>query len=163
MAGNGPAPTPRAVLRARGSRRGQAAGAEVTLPPALVLPPPPTLSVKASEVWRRVMPQLTGAGVLADVDVSVLEQFCTSWVHWQAAVADVEANGVTMEQVTREGFPRKVANPAVSIEIALSVELRQLGDRLGLSPSARARLKAPESAPGGGWADDEPRASTGGA
>lgn len=163
MAGNGPAPTPRAVLRARGSRRGATASGDVVLPPALVLPPPSSLSAKASAVWRRVMPQLTGAGVLSDVDTSVLEQFCTSWVHWQAAVADVEANGLTMEQVTREGMPRKVANPAVSIEIALSVELRQLGDRLGLSPSARARLKAPEVATDGGWADDVPGAATGGA
>ena len=159
MAGRGPAPTPKKLLALRGAWRGSG---PPTVDLASAVPTPPSwLSVKARAVWDEVVPQLCGAGVLAAVDWSCVAQFCATWVHWCEAVTRVDVEGVMVANDGRG--PAFVANPAVRIAAALSVELRQLGDRLGLSPSARARLKAPESAPGGGWADDEPRASTGGA
>jgi len=54
----------------------------------------------------------------------------------------LERDGLTYAETTREGHERLLPRPEVAMQMGYAAELRQLGDRLGLSPAARARLNA---------------------
>lgn len=147
MAGNGPPPTPTAVLEARGSPRAASRRGEPRMM-AAAPPRPSWLAGEAQDAWEYLVPLLVGVGVLTELDQHALATWCSTWARWRACVRLIEAEGESYVASSKHG-DRHCLRPEASLSIALAAELRQLGDRLGLNPAARTRLHAAVPTPAG--------------
>lgn len=155
MAGNGPAPTPTAILTARGSKVANSRDGEPALP--VGAPPIPHFiedMPSAREAWTFLTTHLVAAGVLAEVDQHALAMFCSTWARWRRAQDVLEFDGETYEAKTfsdkGELLSVKILpRPESAIATTLLAELRQQGDRLGMNPAARTRLRVSKPAGGG--------------
>src|SRR5262245_17317041 len=81
MGRRGPQPTPTEILRLRGSWRAKEREGEVVYSRGRPTCPA-FLSREAKAEWRRQMPQLEAAGVLATVDRAVLAAYCEAWAEF---------------------------------------------------------------------------------
>jgi P27 family predicted phage terminase small subunit len=139
----GPPPKPTAQKKLEGTyRKDRAAGGNELAPPPAVPVCPKWLKGAAKIEWDRVVPQLAEAGVLTGLDGGQLERYCDAYGNWLAARADVTKRGVTLK--TQFG-PQN--NPSVKRAFDERKEADRLAQELGLSPSARSRVKVPEKAP----------------
>ena len=137
MGRRGPKPTPSARLRLVGSRELEKRQDEPK--PELGAPSPPAwLSREAKAEWKRVTPELTRVGVLAQIDRSILVGYVESWSDFHAAVKAVRDSGTTF--ATPNGSIAK--HPNVTVMNESRVAFLRFAQELGLSPSARARLAA---------------------
>lgn len=104
---------------------------------------PGAKKVKAdvSDIWRRIVPALSAATRITDAQREVVITFCMAQARvWEAerlisrdGLLVVGANGVL------------VKNPATTVVNAYSSILRAARVELGLSPSAAARIAAPQN------------------
>lgn len=108
---------------------------------------PSWLDAEARRAWAHVVEQLGALGVVGAVDLHALALFCATWSRWRRVDKFLAKNGETYAATTREGDTRPTLRPEASLSVALLAELRQQGDRLGLNPSARARLDVAVAAP----------------
>jgi len=135
MGKRGPPPTPTASLAKRGSWRSKERAGE---PDAIQeLPPMPKLGRIAAEVWRTYEPILASMRVLSRSDGLALELLANTYEEWQLAGEKVAELGLLID--TEKGY---AANPAVAIRDRAAVRLRGMFQEFGLTPSARARVKA---------------------
>ncbi len=143
MGRRGPPPKPSAQKKLEGTYRKDRAvgGGELTPPPA-VPDCPKWLNKIARAEWDRVVPQLVELTVLTGLDGSALEGYCVAYANWVAAHLDVEKRGKKVK-----GQFGMEANPSVKDEKDWSDKRRVLAAELGLSPSARSRVKVPERSP----------------
>lgn len=133
MGRRGPAPEPTAlrVLHGNPSRR--------PLPldspqPRHVMPRrPEMLTGEARAEWDRQAPRLFALGVLTEVDGTVLTMYCQNYKRWLQAEADVERSLTATGRLSR-------LRTVTAHRYAQAVQ--QLGDKLGLNPSARTRIFA---------------------
>ncbi len=154
MGARGPAPTPKAILRLRGSPGG--AEPENAVHPQMGRPTPPTwLHVEARAVWDVLIEQLESMGVLALCDSWILVRYCVTYAQWVRAVRwiDEKANPVTGPVWVKTDDAGKMIGiyeyPQVFQAGRLGQQLAQMEASLGLSPAARTRLRA-EVEMGGG-------------
>lgn len=158
MGARGPAPTPTAILQARGSRLAASRAGEVQYP-AGAPKCPAWLPAAAKREWRRVVPLLLNAGVLTEADLATLAAYCGAVAELEAATRLVEAEGRTI----RVGGFRAGENgegpivggqvqphPAIAQMRSAWAAIKQFSALFGFSPSDRARVK------GGG--KEEPKA-----
>lgn len=82
MGRRGPAPTPTALLKARGSWRGQIRDGEPT-PDATIPDPPPWLRKDASRHWGVLVKLLFGIGVMADCHSIALAAVCNALARYE--------------------------------------------------------------------------------
>ena len=142
MAGErGPLPNP--VARRRNKR--PETGREILVGrPTL----PRTLTGEAAAEWRRVVPQLEQAGLIAKVDRAVLIRYCTLWADYVEIDANLQTTGKLIKG-RRDGVVR---NPLWIMRNDALDRLSEMGRQLGLSPVARIRIgvehKSPEAAAG---------------
>lgn len=148
MGGKGRTPKPTALLTLIGSSRASRRKAEPRML-AGAPPRPEWLTGEAVVAWDYVVPLLLGAGVLTPLDGLTLATWCTTWSRWRACLAVLERDGETYTATTAHGTTRQVQRPEAGLSIALAAELRQLGDRLGLTPAARTRLHSTVPMPTG--------------
>lgn len=94
--------------------------------------------IAASE-WNRVADIFTSIGGIEDIDQTALAAYCQTYAHWRAAVADINAHGLTLDS----GKP----NPSARQADALLKSLRGLLNELGFTPAARGRLEPAPDAP----------------
>ena len=135
MGARGPAPTPTAILAARGSWRAAARKGEPK--PKIGTPVCPRwLSDEARKIWRRLVPLLVPSGVLTVVDGGALARYCDTWVRWHKATEALDKDGDVL--VRRDGSME--ASPYVAIYRNLSDMLSRHESQFGLTPAARARL-----------------------
>lgn len=100
----------------------------------------------ASTEWDRlaavVPPKLYTA-----MDEAVLTQYCLAWSAMTAAQLEISARGIIIENpIVHRGEivgTEVKANPAVAAWARANEILFKTGDRLGLSPSTRARINFP--------------------
>ena len=145
MGARGPAPTPTAILAARGSWRAAARKGE---PKPKVGTPvcPRWLSDEARKIWRRLVPLLVPSGVLTVVDGGALARYCDTWVRWHKAAAALDKYGDVLVRRDESGAIRSVeALPYVAIYRNLSDMLSRYESQFGLTPAARARLAVEKS------------------
>jgi P27 family predicted phage terminase small subunit len=131
----GPAPTPTAILEARGSPRAKLRLGEPRLPverPSC----PAWLKGEARAEWNRQAKALESAGILARCDRALLVAYCEAWGEFLQARQELEANGYTF--TTDKGYVGP--SPWVAIRNRAVERLVKLADRFGFSPAARARL-----------------------
>lgn len=138
MGKRGPAPKPSAVKKLEGTfRPDRAARNEVIAPPGSP-PRPKNLPPIAAAKWDELVALLLDRGTLSLEDGVALEQFCRFWAQWLSFQALAEA-----KPVVKTPFGPKI-NPANEAAIKLEQRLTALGDRLGLTASARSKVSAPE-------------------
>lgn len=102
---------------------------------------PRHLSDRARTEWRRIATPLYRMGVLSVTDRAALAAYCQAWARWVEAEENL-AKGPPLVR-TPSGYVQQspwltVANKQLEVMARFMAEL-------GLSPSARARLRLPES------------------
>jgi P27 family predicted phage terminase small subunit len=143
MGRRGPPPKPAKLKKLEGTyRKDRDAGGQALEPPPGVPVRPKWLDKEASAEWDRVVPQLVELKVLTGLDGAALERYCVAHSNWVRAQRDVQKNG----PVVKTPFgPQK--NPNVKLAQDERAAARLLAGELGLSPSARSRVKVPERPP----------------
>lgn len=108
------------------------------VPPALIadISCPNELQGAARDEWTRVAPLLRDMRILADVDRSVLAQYCLCWQRVKTAEAYVLAEGAV--RITRKRKPAR--SPWYVILQEEERQLRQWASELGISASSRSRM-----------------------
>lgn len=145
MGRRGPVPMPDNVRRIRGTKplRDAETGEKVkrlVLPP--VAPKPPEgLSRKASAEWRRIVPELERAGVLAEIDRGALTAYVTAWAHMQEAEEILKREGLIRE--TKDGLSR---HPAWIVYREANRTMLAAARELYLTPTSRLRIPVPRGA-----------------
>lgn len=122
----------------------------------LVLPPkapaaPSGLGKLAAAEWRRVVPRLEAAGVLAEVDRGVLVAYCTSWAHMMEAERLLQAEGVTH---VRDNDKTRAKHPAWQIYREANRTMLMAAAQLYLTPTSRLRIPVPQGAKADDGDDD---------
>lgn len=101
---------------------------------------PAHLEGEAAVEWDRVVrampPQL-----YTSADVSTITTYCNAWALYVRALAEVKRKGL----FAKGSMGQIVANPALAVVKAQAEVMLKAGDRLGLSPAARARLEMPDA------------------
>ncbi len=140
MGARGPKPTPTAILKGRGSWRGDINKSEPT--PVLEMPdPPPFLDMAARAEWDRLAPAVFEMGCLTAVDGVEFGMYCCLLVKWQETRAFLKTNGETYVQRDKLGAIMKIVRfPQAETLRELQADIFRTGDRFGLNPAARTRL-----------------------
>jgi P27 family predicted phage terminase small subunit len=89
---------------------------------------------------------LSQAGVLQQIDQSLLASYCTMYGHWRASEEDIQQNGlvITVTSTTRTGRTDKpVPNPAVSNSIRFHKAMMATAVKFGINPLDRPRIEIP--------------------
>ena len=138
----GPKPTPTAVLNLRGSWRGKSRKGEPQ--PEVTIPDPPAVVTgRALEEWNRMAPILQATGCLTLADVAIFTIYCQAYADWQDALEQIIATGGPIVRAPT-GFA--MPNPYLTIRNQAAKHLLSSAAELGLSPSARTRIKAEPAA-----------------
>ncbi len=141
MGARGPAPTPTAVLKLRGSWLAKDRTGEPE--PSHDRPRCPAwLDSCAKNLWRRLIPQLEAMGVLGTCDRNAVARYCLTFSKWRRAETFLMKHGDT---ATVRGELKPY--PQVKMAMALADQLLKLEREFGLTPSARARLAKPKDNP----------------
>ena len=137
MSRPGPAPTPTHLRVVRGDRKDRINTAEPK-PKGTKPRCPAWLCDEAKVVWKRTTKQLDAMGLLFDADQDIIAAYANAVVNYQRATELVDRSGVLIKG-RRDGV---VTNPAVRVQRDAATLIRMLAGELGLTPSARTRLKA---------------------
>ena len=104
--------------------------------------PPAHLSDAERAEWRRLQRILEPMGVVTEAEADILAVYVAAYAQWVACRRAIEEKGILV--VNEKGFAMR--NPALKVsDDAQRTMLRCMGE-LGMTPSARVRLVAPESA-----------------
>jgi len=107
---------------------------------------PRYLSKAAKGEWRRVAPLLEAAGILQEIDASLLASYCQMFAHWRASEDDIAKNGlvIVVSSQTRTGrTDRPAANPAAKNSVMFHKAMVAMAIRFGISPLDRPRIEIP--------------------
>tara|TARA_Y100000593_G_scaffold34340_1_gene67365 strand:+ start:1177 stop:1653 length:477 start_codon:yes stop_codon:yes gene_type:complete len=144
MGKRGPAPTPSAVLKLRGSWRADANKAEPK-PKAGKPVCPKWLDKNAKAAWRQLVPQLADMGVLTKIDGQALALLCQTWGKWRKAEEMIAKHGEVYPIKNDAGEVKYLQqSPYVSIARSAADQLSRLFREFGMTPSARTRIEVPE-------------------
>jgi P27 family predicted phage terminase small subunit len=124
-------------------------------PPA-VPEPPDFLRGYACDEWCRVAPELHVLGLLTAVDVMPLAAYCSAYARWQDAEEVLRqmamknpVTGVTGALLIKTSAGDARANPLIRIADRAAADMIRYASEFGLTPAARARIRA-----GVAWRDD---------
>lgn len=108
--------------------------------------PPPAVSEVARVEWRRVAEPLYHAGILTNLDRAVFAAYCQSYSLWleaeQVRMRMAAADPVTGGLVIRTTHGNLIQNPIVGIANKARADMVRYAIELGMTPSARTRIKA---------------------
>ena len=112
--------------------------------PRPVIPEPPDmLNATALAEWHRVTPLLAEVGLIAMLDRAILAAYCQAWARYIDAEKQLVTTGLIIK--AGNGFPMQ--SPYLAIANKALDQVRQMSEQIGLSGSARSRIKAAD-APG---------------
>lgn len=138
-------PLPKRILELRGS---QLAGKRQEQPEicAAVPAPPPWLSGSALDAFMELGQRLANAGVTTAIDANVLARYSVTWDWWcreakRFCEAGMKAWVLKKDDDATGGFSAKIL-PGPKLMRELAGDLLALERELGLSPSARTRIRA---------------------
>ena len=147
----GKPPTPTPILKARGSRWANGREGEPVPPPGR--PPCPVfLAGEAKREWHRTTKALDRMGILARCDVAVLASYCQAWAQFAELTAKLNETrpGVNGELVRTFGVGTKEWRFVAAAQRETVDQIIRLAGQLGLSPSARTRIRAADQTKDGG-------------
>lgn len=103
---------------------------------------PQWLTGEARKEWKRVAAALVKAKVVTQVDRAVLAAYCQSYAQWMEAEEKLklseEEGGSPVIENTKGNL---VANPWVGVGQRAKMDMLKFASELGMTPSARTRLK----------------------
>lgn len=105
--------------------------------------PPSTLTPDELAVWNEVVVLLAPTQILSAADADAIALYCTSKVNYIRAKKEVDTLGVIIQ--SKQGY---IKNPAISVINEAARTMTNFFANFGMTPSARAALKA--SDPTGG-------------
>jgi P27 family predicted phage terminase small subunit len=94
--------------------------------------PPADLGPEALEIWEELAPEVARFGLIHGEGAGLLAEYCRLSVQWQEVHARMRGEGAWTES------PRGLR--ALKDLLRINHRLLDLGDRLGMSPLARARM-----------------------
>lgn len=122
-----------------GNRPAPPAGPPVVVVPGA--PPMPSWIADDDDVaraeWERVVPLLVERGVLCELDLAVVSEYCLTWSELAALRAELRASGGCIVETERGGMKRHPLMPAID---AAYGRLRWTAGELTLTPLARTRV-----------------------
>jgi P27 family predicted phage terminase small subunit len=101
------------------------------------LEPHPSLTDMQRGLWAEIVNSLP-ADFFRPGDVPLLAAYCKAWSFYLLASAEIEANGVTLE----DDRGRRYANPAASMVVTQASAMAQMATKLRLAPSSRYTEKS---------------------
>lgn len=161
MGRRGPPPTPTRVLQLRGTYRpDRRSDAEPQPTPVGAVPKAPAyLGPVGRREWKRVAAELHTLQLLTVVDLAALEGYCAAYQRAVEAEKAVKVAGRLIR--TPQGFLQP--HPELAIAKQAWAEVRRFAGEFGMTPSARTRVRVPESPPApaadpfGEFAHERPR------
>jgi P27 family predicted phage terminase small subunit len=134
-----------ARLRGNPGKRRLRAGPQ---PARTEAPPEPLdfLCEAAQAEWRRLAPELHRLGLLTVLDRSVFAIYCQTFGRWLTAERLLETEGLTARGSTGNTVP----HPLVKIATQAARDVCRYASEFGMSPCARARMRAGWAPPDGG-------------
>jgi len=148
-----PKPTILAVLEG-GKRSHRAVKPEEEAKPARKMPEPPAEILAIPEAlaeWKRAGPILYALGLISELDRSVFTSYCIAYARHMSAVRIVTAAMVADSRrhkknrtgglLVKGSYKNLVQSPAVRIEREAGRDVLRYAEQLGLTPSARSRIK----------------------
>ena len=107
--------------------------------------PPADFKGQHIEVWNKTVALLKVRGMIRDVDYSVIEAFCCSYVLWKKAEKELmnqEAISGTLSVFVSEGSKTEwVQSPLLLVCCKLRSDTVAFAAQMGMTPSARLRLE----------------------
>jgi len=138
MGARGPTPKPTQLKVLQGTYRPDRANPREVFPElASNLQAPEWLSKEARDKWNQLAPTLSRNGLLTECDLDSLAIYCQTWTRYIEAEGKLKTEGSTT--TAQSGYQQVSA--WVTIAKNARSDLLKLGDRLGLSPSARGRIQ----------------------
>lgn len=147
MGKRGPAKTPTALLKKRGSWRAKKRKKEPKPDPKRPACPQ-WLNASARRMWWEIVPQLHKMGVVGKTDRSLLAVLCQTWAQWRRLQEFVDKEGGYYERRNDDGQITDARElPQVGRLGKLSDRLLKLFREVGMTPSGRADFAEEESNP----------------
>jgi len=111
----------------------------------IVIPDPPEMlsdpkNAEALKEWFRVTQLLAEVGLIAKLDRAIIAAYCVAWGRWIECEEEVRRSGMILR--APGGVP--MYSPYFSAANRAMEQLRQFSEQIGLSGSARSRIKAAE-------------------
>lgn len=138
MARRGQVPTPKHILRLRGSKHAKGRG-EAFQPRPGRPRCPGWLDGEAKRLWRELVPELEAAGVLTVVDGGALACLCEAWGEFRRLTELLRQEG----PLVTGSDGRRVAHPAITLRRGAWKAYKDFSALFGLDPTNRARLSVP--------------------
>lgn len=115
--------------------------------PAPALPAPPAfLSDEAKAEWTRTADQLYQLGILSKIDRAALGAYCQAYGRWEQAERALarmaERDAVTHGMMIKTTNGNAVQNPLLGTANKAMADMMRYAAEFGMTPSARARIKA---------------------
>jgi P27 family predicted phage terminase small subunit len=104
---------------------------------------PKVLSKTAKAEFRRLAKLLLDSNVITKIDGNVLALYCIAWERWNKSEGELLKQGEVIKSLT-SGFPMQ--NPWLAVSNKAQLQMASYGGELGLSPSARTKIKVDRSA-----------------
>ncbi len=158
---SGPKHKPEAVKQLAGTSRPDRISPDAVTVAPFEKPPkcPSHLKGVAKYMWERTTAELTGMGVLTQVDLRGVEIYCSLYARWRAAEDYLAKHGY-YTYGGKEGDVM-VASPAVKISLDCSVQMKSWMGEFGVTPASRSKVKVekktPETPGGRDWFGDANR------
>lgn len=112
------------------------------------LKPPPFLPAAAKREWKRIIMQLSGLGLISDLDVMGLAAYCNAYATWLEAIKKIKETGMLVRSPNGYAMP----SPYLKIQRDAQSEMMSWLKEFGMTPAARARV----SGDGSGEEEDDP-------
>jgi P27 family predicted phage terminase small subunit len=93
---------------------------------------------EALEEWNRIVPDLYQAGLIKQIDRGALAQYCCCYSEWIHALKSIRK-----ARLIRNKNGTLTLNPSFKIMRDASATMLRLLAEFGMTPSSRARLRAP--------------------
>lgn len=137
-------PLPTEVKRLRGNPGKRRLNAHEPTPSSRRPTRPDFLTSRAAAKWDELVPELEAAHLLSRLDGELLAIFCQAWADWIEAELAVRGASPVIDTM----LGNLVVSPWRTVANQHRKELLRLAVELGLSPSARSRIKVgpPEEA-----------------
>jgi P27 family predicted phage terminase small subunit len=159
MGKRGPAQRPTALKLLHGERHLDRINTDEPVPRDALPEEPDDLAEEVAQVWRKVIKELATMGLAFASDTPSIVAYCEAVaVHRRASWA-VHEYGVLIQGRGADAG-RLVRNPAVQQQRDAAMTLLRFAQEFGLTPSARASIKAGDAGADSGK-DDNPFAAGG--
>lgn len=132
-------PKPSKIKNLQGGKKTSHRDGNALEPVPVSLPPdcPAHLDDEARLEWMRMSKELEALGILTKIDKAIFASYCQSWSMWISAAKQIQDNGIVFKAPS--GYP--LLSPYFSIMNKAEDKMRRALIELGMSPSARSRLK----------------------